>query len=143
MKKQRGDTIIEVMLSLAIVGMSLGIAYAITNRSLATGRAAQERIEAVKLAESQLEGLKSVYSSTTKSTYEVPTEYCLIDAVKIDIPSTPPAPSCNNYGSGSLYNLQLKYNSAVGADPAYFESIVTWQLPNSTSDGEVKLRYRP
>lgn len=56
--KQRGDTIVEVMLAMAVVGMVLGVAYGITNRSVQVGRSAQERSEALKIAETQIELLK-------------------------------------------------------------------------------------
>ena len=59
---QRGDTIVEVLLAMAVVGLVLGVAYGITNRSVAIGRSAQERSEALKLAETQLELLKEYIS---------------------------------------------------------------------------------
>lgn len=55
----RGDTIIEVLISIAVVSAVLGGAYASANRSLNATRQAQERGESLKLAEEQLERLKS------------------------------------------------------------------------------------
>lgn len=57
-KNQKGDTIVEVLLAIAVVSSVLGGAYVAANRSLNTNRAAQERAEATKLVESQLESLK-------------------------------------------------------------------------------------
>lgn len=56
--KQRGDTIVEVMLCLAIMGAALALAYGIATRSLTQVREAQERGEALKLAEEQAERIK-------------------------------------------------------------------------------------
>jgi prepilin-type N-terminal cleavage/methylation domain-containing protein len=50
-KLQAGDTIIEVMLAMSIIGIVLGAAFGIANRSVSVGQDAQERTEALKLAE--------------------------------------------------------------------------------------------
>lgn len=55
---QAGDTIVEVMFALAVLGSVLGSAYVVVNRSIITNRLSQERHEAVKLAESQFEKLQ-------------------------------------------------------------------------------------
>jgi prepilin-type N-terminal cleavage/methylation domain-containing protein len=56
---QRGDTIIEVMIAMTIMGLVLATAFATANRSLGIGRAAQERAEALELTETQVELLRS------------------------------------------------------------------------------------
>lgn len=61
--KQRGDTIIEVMIAMSILGMVLATAFTIANRSYALGLAARERGEALQIAESQLE-LMQIASNT-------------------------------------------------------------------------------
>ncbi len=62
MMVKRGDTIIEVLLAMSVIGIVLGAAFGIANRSIAMGQDAQERTEALKIAESQLELFKSQYS---------------------------------------------------------------------------------
>ncbi len=54
----RGDTIVEVLLSIAIAGLAITGAYGVTTHSLQEGISAAERTEANKLAESQIESLK-------------------------------------------------------------------------------------
>ena len=56
---QRGDTIVEVLIAMAVASSVLGITYATMNRNLLITRGAQERTEAAKLAQGQLEILKS------------------------------------------------------------------------------------
>lgn len=56
---QRGDTIVEVLIAIAIVGAVLTIAYSIMNRNLQTMRDNQERTEASKIAQEQVETLKA------------------------------------------------------------------------------------
>lgn len=57
---QRGDTIVEVLISLGVLAMVIGGAYSIVNVALRNSRQAQERAEATKLAESHVEMLKSI-----------------------------------------------------------------------------------
>lgn len=60
---ERGDTIVEVLIAIAIISSILSGAYIVVNKSLIAGREAQERGNALKLSEGQLERLKSLSSS--------------------------------------------------------------------------------
>lgn len=62
----RGDTIVEVLISIAIVSVVLTGAFVSARRSLATSQRSQERGEATKLVEDQMERLKSVAYSTNE-----------------------------------------------------------------------------
>jgi prepilin-type N-terminal cleavage/methylation domain-containing protein len=61
---QRGDTLVEVLICMAVVGAVLSGAYVSASRSLRIGRQAQERTEAIKLAEQQLEGIRLTASGS-------------------------------------------------------------------------------
>ncbi len=63
---QVGDTIVEVMVVLAILGSAIGISYATANRSLLNVRQAEESSEGDTLAQEQIEALRSFvqYTST-------------------------------------------------------------------------------
>lgn len=65
---KRGDTIIEVMLALAVLGAIIGGGYSVATRSLNGVRISQERGEATKLAEGQLEALKATFSGAKNIT---------------------------------------------------------------------------
>jgi type II secretory pathway pseudopilin PulG len=54
---QTGDTIVEVMAVLAILGLALAISYATSNRSLLNTRQAEENAQATRYAQSQIESL--------------------------------------------------------------------------------------
>lgn len=84
-----GDTLVEVMIALAIIGSVIAISYSTASRSLKVGRQAQERIEALKLAEGQVETLKLVgnngnplraqlYSAVYSRASGAPQSFCLI-----------------------------------------------------------------
>jgi type II secretory pathway pseudopilin PulG len=75
MVSQAGETIIEVLICIGIVGLALSISYGITNRSTLRIRAAQERSEALKYAEQQIERLKVIgpnYLDIAGTGYEFP-----------------------------------------------------------------------
>ncbi len=75
---QVGDTIIEVMICLAIMAMVIGAAYASATSSLRVGQRAQERTEAIKLSESQIEKIKYVSGNATSGVFDLPgTPFCL------------------------------------------------------------------
>ncbi len=57
---QTGDTIIEVLLAMTIIGLILAGAYATSSRSLNTSQYSQERTRATRIAESQIEQIKSL-----------------------------------------------------------------------------------
>lgn len=62
---QRGDTIVEVLIAIAVVASVLAITYSIMNRNLQVMRDNQERTEAVKLAQGQIESLKALWADTS------------------------------------------------------------------------------
>src|SRR5437868_4001892 len=54
----RGDTIVEVLVVLAVLGLAIGISFATANRSLLATRAAQENSQATSYLQSQVEELR-------------------------------------------------------------------------------------
>lgn len=58
-----GDTIVEVLIAIAVISVVLVGAYATTNHSLRSTEDAQERSNATSLVESQLELLKTASST--------------------------------------------------------------------------------
>lgn len=61
-KSQRGDTIIEVLIALSVLALILVAGYSISTRSINGVRVSQERSEALRVAESQLEQLRGLSS---------------------------------------------------------------------------------
>lgn len=60
----KGDTIVEVLIAIAVLSSVLGTAYAITNRNISNLRNNQERTEATKIAQGQIEALVYKWSTT-------------------------------------------------------------------------------
>ena len=65
--KERGDTIVEVLIAIGILGAVLGGAYVVVNRNVTLNRTSQERLEAIKIAEGQFERLKIVAANDTNA----------------------------------------------------------------------------
>jgi prepilin-type N-terminal cleavage/methylation domain-containing protein len=76
---ERGDTLVEVLIAIVIVASVIGGAYVVSNKSLQSTRSAQERQNALKLSESQLEQLKSLIASDPDQIFGAgkPTKFCL------------------------------------------------------------------
>lgn len=53
-----GDTIVEVLIAIAIAGFAIGISYSLANKSLQRAITARERNEAVNIVQTQLSALK-------------------------------------------------------------------------------------
>lgn len=56
---QAGDTIVEVLIVLAILGLAMGVSYATANRSLLNVRQAEENTAATTIVQTQIELLRT------------------------------------------------------------------------------------
>jgi prepilin-type N-terminal cleavage/methylation domain-containing protein len=85
-RNQRGDTIVEVLVALTVIGMVLAGAYTTASRSLALTRISQERAEATKVAEGQVEAVKAAIATAGAIPPAVATgaQFC-IDESSLDI----------------------------------------------------------
>lgn len=79
----RGDTIVEVLLAIAVTSVVLAGAYVAVDRSLKASRAAQERGEAVKVAEAQIERLKYLNTSATTEDIYQTGPFCINSALTV------------------------------------------------------------
>lgn len=62
---QTGDTIVEVMVVLAVLGLAISISYATANRSLLNARQAQENSDAAGYVQAQVENLRVLAPTST------------------------------------------------------------------------------
>lgn len=62
---QRGDTIVEVLISTAVISLVLTGAYAISNRSVSTNRDTQEHSQAQQVVQRQIEELRAMAETVT------------------------------------------------------------------------------
>jgi type II secretory pathway pseudopilin PulG len=122
-----GDTIVEVLITLAAIGLAASLAFAIANTSLRSVRQASEHSEASVIAQSQVEGISSLSGSSTESSklYSA-TQFCIetgSSSLNFDNLWTgsgnPPAgySYCNDFDPTSLYKVS-DYNCANITDPS-------------------------
>ena len=55
---QKGDTIVEVLLAVGVLGLVLTISYGLANRNTQYDITSRERVEALKYSEEQVEMLR-------------------------------------------------------------------------------------
>lgn len=133
----KGDTIIEVLLSIAVMSMVLSASYGLANRSSQSNRQSQERAEAQKIGEEQLELLRGYISEDTQ--WNNATDVCF----RADDPATTTVDEtgqitdqtsdCQGRGPGGRYNVKI---TAAG-DPAagYVYTIDTnWENTKGGTD---------
>ncbi len=158
-----GDTIVEVMLALAILGLVLGGAYIVVNHSTLNERRAQERGIALQLAQAQIESMKqfasvssltsangspfclglttssnSVTMTTTTTSYTVPTrdDPCYVDS------------SGNPSLAQPLFHLseQLKGSATIQSCSANYNCVfqvqVNWPDVDGTTMDVLTLYYK-
>src|SRR5581483_1789859 len=84
----RGDTIVEVLIAIAIAGFAIGVSYATAQRSLKQSITAQEHNEALNIIERQVNDLRVRFQGTSASSSFASTfansspgqaDYCLDD----------------------------------------------------------------
>lgn len=138
---ERGDTIVEVLISIAVISMVLGGAFVTSHKSLQNTRDAGERSSALKLAESQLEQIKYLSANQPDVLFgtSVPVSYCLVSNVAY----VSSGAQCRVNSGGSPTTAEPVYNLAVTRSVNTFTVRATWQgTGGSPSANAVELRYR-
>jgi prepilin-type N-terminal cleavage/methylation domain-containing protein len=128
-RNKRGDTIVEVLIAIAIVSLTLAGAYTSVNKSTIATRTAQERGEALKWAETQVEQLKA---STKTGTTSMPLKFCY----KTDLQPDTSGSTCD---SGPIPYKALITQSSVGSNN--FKVLVTWDALGGSGTNNVELDY--
>ncbi len=149
--KERGDTIVEVLIAMAVVSMVLGGAYASVNRSTIQTRTAQERGEALQLLQGQVERLKGAVGTFDNTDIK---SFCINESAnaRVDLSGggTLPA-SVNNETDWSEYPPDCRkapqggviYNLAISraANSNDFALYARWEGLGNVNQ-EVRLAYR-
>ena len=99
--RERGDTIIEVLIAIGIVSLVLTSAYALTNRNIQISQEVQEQAYAQKLVERQVELLRAASIK--------PTADSCFSTAGVIVSGT----ACNVTNGGADYTLLLHHLTAV------------------------------
>ncbi|HTE22446.1 MAG TPA: hypothetical protein VK674_05400 [Candidatus Limnocylindria bacterium] len=127
-----GDTIVEVLLAIAIVSSVLSGAFVSAGRSLRGAQVSQERGEALKLVEGQLELLKAALKDDSLADdvfAQGAADFCLSDTL------APTAGTCT-LGFGGRYTMALR---RTGDN---FAASARWVKASGGVQEEVTIVYR-
>lgn len=128
-RRQAGDTIIEVMVVVAILGFAFSISYATATRSLNKTRNSQEHAEALQYLTSQIELLRN---DATDATIASHVRFCMDPTTDkpVFISSGAYATVCN-MGTSSRYALSISYQQRVPGSTApqddVYSASVAWE----------------
>lgn len=134
----RGETLVEVLMVVMILGSALTSAFVITNRSTAVNRLSLERAEANGYAQTQLERIKSKLSKAAQSDINTMNStsvaFC-IDDTDVVLEVTDLANSgCK---SKDRYQTYTKYDGSTMA----YTTRVLWEGPTGDKNA-ISLVYR-
>lgn len=143
----KGDTIIEVLIAVTVIGLSIGLAYGVANRSLKSARQSQERTEAVKLAEGQTEQLKALSyrdDASDQGIFTLGQTYCLVNGIKQISSGLTIGPldadDLTKYNANCVEGLY--HIAVVPASNNNFAIYVRWFGIGQLKKEEVKITYR-
>jgi len=133
----RGDTIVEVMIVLAVLGLAIGISFATANSSLLATRGAQENAQATAILQGQIESLRYMIpdsaSNPDKNVLRTG-DYCITDDYKV----TTDATDSRCTVSDGRYHIVINYSSTTGT----FTLTNTWDDIRGDGQDKVTLVYR-
>jgi type II secretory pathway pseudopilin PulG len=163
-RRQAGDTIVEVLLAIVVVSAVLTGAYVSSNRSLNTTIQSRERNEAVKIAQSQIELLRASLQGRAPSAAQDPKQqtnlFCLnsgnpvtLTALSVSTMTTIldtsiySAPCIHDINDntpvsvGIPYYISIKRNPS-GTDANLYRINVRWYRVGGDSNDQVRFMYR-
>lgn len=132
---KRGETIVEVLLAIAVLGSVLSGTLAISARSRNTIQANHERYQAQLIANSQADNLK-IYINDNGSF----DRGCLVDGEKKDNEA-----DCKGHNGDNtdLYDVYIEYMGEEPARGGVFLIKVSWDSLVSNESDKVELVYAP
>lgn len=164
----RGDTIIEVLISIMVAAFAIGSSYAIASQSLKQAISARERDQALNIMESQVSALKFREQQTDATTFDNTFTYNRINHFCLNENSAGPTsggwgPISNNgnitsdtplttgsapptYASGCVksgsYYVDISTQNMGGRVPTVYTVNVRWERLGGGPVNEAKVYYR-
>jgi Tfp pilus assembly protein PilV len=119
---KQGDTVVEVMISMTVLAVVVGSAYAISTRSFQIGLNSQYRDQAVRYSQQQVEILKEADNNSpstigTYTTFHPGSQFCIDPSTE-----APQLVSSGNCLMNSAYTVSDTYDTTAKS----FEVITSW-----------------
>jgi type II secretory pathway pseudopilin PulG len=151
-KNIAGDTIIEVLLAIIVVSGTLGTAFATMNSGSLGTRAAQERVEALKHVETQIELLRVATDRAIPGIYGRTNGFCLSESggtVQIHEAFAPSAPVGNldtqdlPYAAPcSIGLIPSGYNVSISEAGNVFTIRARWENISGDNRDQIEIKYK-
>jgi len=154
LRNNAGDTIVEVLVVLAILGLALSISYATASRSLLSTNGAQENSKATALLQAQAEVLRymapQVSPPANQDVFGQSGPFC-IDTTALTIDNSFVSSNLNNVENPDSYPATCKQTppfhiaivkSVSGANYAVFDLTAKWSDIHGDGVDTVTLSYR-
>lgn len=127
-----GDTIVEVMIAILVVGTVLGSSYAAANRYFKNIRQAQEYTNALKIAEGQIEQIKGYVINNDRAPITSAAPFCFKNGIQT--------------GASRDCTIDTLYTSSIARTDATnqytFTVTVSWSNINGGANSTVTLVYK-
>ncbi len=153
-KGEDGDTLIEVLVVLAVLGFAIGISYATASQSLLNARQAQENTQATEYSQTELEFLRVLGPSgnitggnPTTNIYAQTSPFCIYSTSAVP----PITNSCTNFDPSGIYLVNIYYCAKISTsppactgitDPYTFIIQTTWPDVSGKGTDSVTLSYK-
>lgn len=146
-RKQAGDTIVEVMMVLAVLGLSFGISYATANRSLHESRNSEERGQALAMLGKQVELLRTTVTSSetlvpSTDTAKKNKPFCLDENGKVawfTMADGTENPAC--ISSDKLYKMNIVFKDDGTSTGGVYVATINWDGVGTLGKQQVQLKY--
>jgi type II secretory pathway pseudopilin PulG len=132
---QRGDTIVEVLIAVAIISFVLAVSYATTSNSAKDTVDAQEHSQALRAVESQLEFLHEKGSTNASNV--------CFDTNGAEQSSGSAACTVSPYGAGTQPEYNLVITKPSAGPSGYYTVTATWPSVHGNGNSTVGMYYRP
>lgn len=149
-RSSKGDTIVEVLITIAIISSVLAGAFSVTQKSAMAVRDSQERSEMLQILQGQVELVRSIAVAAPTPTHEIfettPQYFCIDSASKAKREFSASASlnnlgdyhaDCKDLGAAGLYRLAVSYNSTTST----YTFIGNWDNLGG-GNNSMKLSYR-
>jgi type II secretory pathway pseudopilin PulG len=137
----QGDTIVEVLVVLAVLGLAISVSYATANRSLTDTRQAQENSQATEYVLAQVEALRTLRAPGNPQNIYQAGPYCIqtasLTVVPIPVPTSPPA-ACI---ADNLYDIAIT-GPAAPSTGGKFTVTAKWDDIEGQGKDTVTVVYR-
>ena len=137
--KERGDTIVEVLVALVVIASVLAGAFLLTRTSVRNVRDSEEHAQALNILQGQLEQLRAYApnaSSADATTIRNSSRFCFNTGGSLATGA-----SCNDMGSNSLYDITIDRTRTVSTGTEEFLGTASWDKLGG-GQSRVQLVYR-